>query len=330
MTSFMADQIRPVNIAQDLPAIADLIELCFGQTMDEDGWEYVRQLRQSARDARYLHWAVDLMESSTLPYAGFVYEENGRIIGNLTLIPLFHHKKRIFLIANVAVRPEARLQGIGRHLTQRAVEYIKSIHASACWLQVREDNPVAEHIYLAEGFIKRAFRTTWLIRPGNPVQTPGTDLQPGPLLVPDWKQTNAWLAAAYPDQLRWNLTIKPEKFRPGFTSWLDRLLRNDLLRTWAAYDNQKQVGALFWEPSRLFSDSFWLAASPEYERKVIETLLPSAILELRSKKPLSLNYPAEFNREAFETIGFDRHLTLTWMELPLPGQLDIDSHSISA
>lgn len=320
----MVDQIRPVNILKDLSAIADLIELCFGQTMDEDGWEYVNQLRQSARDTRYLHWALDKVDSPTLPYYGFVFEENGELLGNLTLIPFQQNYQKMFLIANVAVQPEARGQGIGSQLTRRAVAYAKSVHASSCWLQVREDNPIAEHIYLKIGFIKRALRTAWVARPGYPIALPGKTLQVGPLLSQDWKQTKAWLDSAYPLDLRWNLNLQPDRFRPGFPNWLGRFFRNTSLRSWAAYDQQKQVGALFWEPSRLFADTLWLAASPDAEAEVIQTLLPVAFYDLRARKPLSLNYPASSHRETLERIGFERHLTLTWMELPLPGQLDQD------
>lgn len=316
------NHIRPVNIVRDLPAIADLIELCFGQTMDEDGWEYVRQLRQSARDARYLTWALGLMESDKIPISGFVYEENDVILGNLTLIPIHQPKRKMFLIANVAVRPEYRKRGIGRLLTQSAVNYAHDHQANSCWLQVRVDNPGAEHLYSTLGFIERARRTTWLYRPDEELGFPGADIQLGPLTMSVWGKTARWLDETYPASFRWNLTIKPERLRPGFTNWLDRVLRSEPMRSWAAYQNQQLVGALFWEPSRLFSDNLWLAADPQFEEQVTAALLPTAVMELRSRKPLGLNYPARVDPDYFLNTGFSHHLSLIWMEKPLTPPLE--------
>ena len=34
--------VRSMNMFRDLPAVADLIELCFADTMDNDGQRYIR------------------------------------------------------------------------------------------------------------------------------------------------------------------------------------------------------------------------------------------------------------------------------------------------
>ena len=111
--------IRKVNIRQDLLSVADLIEICFAQTLDEDGREYLRQLRWTARDMNYLSWLQGAAERIAPPLYGLVWEENGRIIGNLSLIPLNHNGKLIYLIANVAVHPDFRRQGIGPCLPRK-------------------------------------------------------------------------------------------------------------------------------------------------------------------------------------------------------------------
>ena len=74
--------IRPLNVLRDLPAVADLIELCFSSTMDNDGQRYLSDMRRASRDDSFLNWASHMTESATLPLMGFVWEQDGRIVGN--------------------------------------------------------------------------------------------------------------------------------------------------------------------------------------------------------------------------------------------------------
>jgi len=111
--------IRKMDISRDLNAVADLIEMCFPIQKDKDGQTYIKQMRQAARDMRYVRWLSTLAEIGESRSSGFVWEENGRIIGNLSLIPFQQGGQRIHLIANVAVLPEHRRRGIARALTQR-------------------------------------------------------------------------------------------------------------------------------------------------------------------------------------------------------------------
>src|SRR5512140_1249571 len=109
-----ASRIRKVNVGQDLLAVADLIEVCFATTLDEDGREYLRHLRSAARDASYLTLLQRAAERIASPLMGFVWEENNRVVGNLSLIPINRRGQSTFLIANVAVHPDYRGRGIGR------------------------------------------------------------------------------------------------------------------------------------------------------------------------------------------------------------------------
>lgn len=57
--------------------------------------------------------------------SGFVWEENGQIIGNLSLIPSTKGGRRVVVIANVAVHPDHRRRGIAHELTQRALQTLR-------------------------------------------------------------------------------------------------------------------------------------------------------------------------------------------------------------
>ncbi len=79
-------------------------------------------------------------------------------------------EKNIYLIANVAVRPEYRKRGIGRALTLAAMQHAKLHHADETWLHVRDDNPGAIGLYRSLGFEdSSAGLTGRLFQTGMPV-----------------------------------------------------------------------------------------------------------------------------------------------------------------
>src|SRR6185503_17019016 len=168
--------VRSLNVLRDLPHVADLIELCFSSTMDNDGQRYVNDMRRAGRDDGFLRWADHMAETTSLPLTGYVWEENSKIIGNASLIPFRDHGKRIYLVANVATHPDYRRRGIGRALTQRVMKQARDKNASAIWLHVRDDNPGAILLYRELGFQEIARRTTWQATPEPRLVSPDTDI----------------------------------------------------------------------------------------------------------------------------------------------------------
>ena len=71
------------------------------------------------------------------------------------------------MIANVATDPGFRRAGIGRALTERAMEGASQKAAQEVWLQVRDDNATAIRLYAELGFVERARRTTYRSRPAD-------------------------------------------------------------------------------------------------------------------------------------------------------------------
>ena len=58
--------LRPLSILRDLPAVADLIELCFSSTMDTDGRRYVQDMRRAGNDNSFVRWANRTVVMRTL------------------------------------------------------------------------------------------------------------------------------------------------------------------------------------------------------------------------------------------------------------------------
>ena len=105
------NQLRPFDVGRDLSAVADLVEACFAETLDTDGRRYVQQMHAAARNPRYLRWAATMADHVSMPLTGFVWEEHGQLVGNLSLIPftylgrrclarhqLFHRRRRFGLV----------------------------------------------------------------------------------------------------------------------------------------------------------------------------------------------------------------------------------------
>src|SRR5215210_3453697 len=144
--------VRPLNVIRDLSTVADLIELCFAPTMDNEGQRYLSDMRRASRDDSFLNWATHLAETTSLPLTGYVWEQDGHIVGNASLIPFRDKGKRVYLIANVAVHPAYRRRKIAQVLTQYAIEHARAEKTTAIWLHVRDDNPAAIKLYTNLGF----------------------------------------------------------------------------------------------------------------------------------------------------------------------------------
>lgn len=312
--------VRKVNIRQDLLDVADLIELCFASTLDEDGRDYLRQLRWTARDASYLSWLQGAAERISMPLYGFVWEEGGHIVGNLSLIPIYRRGKIFYLIANVAVHPNFRRRGIGRQLTQTAVDHLRQRGIDSAWLQVRDDNPGAQNLYRSLGFVECARRTTWQSGATPPflLRHNHSSITVHPRRGEDWPQQLAWLRRAYPPEVAWNLPINLASFRPSAWNALLTYLRGDRQQHWTAWQGDAPVGFLTWELAHASADVLWLAAPEQDDERAILALLP-AVRELLAhrQRPLTLNYAAERGGDAFLRAGFVHHQTLVWMKMDL-------------
>ncbi len=306
--------IRPIRTRQDLNAVADLVELCFADTMDADGREYLRHMRRVARDS--FGMGVNGLERLTLPIQGFVWEENERIIGNLTLISFMRYGRRYYLIANVAVHPDHRRKGIARRLTMTGLDFARNQGVDAAWLQVRNDNPGAFELYRSLGFVEQARRTLWMWEPSTFVRTTlPVGVHVGRRTNQDWQKQSAWLDEVYPDNISWNLPYSKERLKPGLLNSLVKFLNGERLLQLSARLGEHLVGVVSWEPSHMHADNLWLAVPRDRDDIAIRVLLPKLRVMLNAFRPLMVNFPTGRGVEAFQAVGFQPHNTLIWMNV---------------
>jgi ribosomal protein S18 acetylase RimI-like enzyme len=315
----ISPNLRPIDIRKDLAPIADLIELCFQEHLDADGRVYLEQMRRAARNSRYLTWAMST--KIQMPVSGYVWEDSGRITGNVSLMPVSKDGVRVYMIANVAVHPDYRRLGIGRVLTEQALAYCTGQGCRSAWLQVRDDNTGAGHIYTSLGFVERLRRATWIVDPTG--YTPPTNsnpaFKPGRRRASDWIQQAAWLDAIYPPGVRWNLPFRLDVFRPGIRQDIWRFFNDLYAHHWSVRRGRQLAGIVSWTPSHLAEDNLWLVTAPELEDETILSALPAAISSNITQRPLTLNYPAGRSDATLQAAGLEKQNTLIWMEKTLSG-----------
>ncbi len=306
--------LRRFDLRRDLLPVADLVELCFQDSLDVDGRRYIMQMRSTARHPQFLRWATGMADRMAMPFSGFVWEQDGQVVGNLSLIPMHSRGRRIFLIANVAVHPEHRRRGIARSLTEAALSHSAGQRADQVWLHVRSDNPGALALYSGLGFVEKYRRTTWH-GAGDWGQAAGP---PGVRIVPrrreHWPLQLAWLDRAHPTGLLWYLPLDLSLLQPGLFGWLRRLVKGDPPRMWAATENGRLLGVLAWVRSGSYSDRLWLAVEPQNGSRAIPGLMAVASREIRARKAVNLEYPTGWSEPALEEAGLEKHHTLIWMK----------------
>ena len=309
--------LRPFNARRDMNPAADLIEFCFGDSMDPDGKRYLSRMRAAAKDKGLDRWTSMANGHTSFPLTGFVWEEGGRIVGNLSMVSYFTPGRRIYLIANVSVYPEYRRRGIARALTEAALQKSRQRWAQAVWLQVRDDDPAAANLYASLGFKPRARRTTWNVKPEMLLgkSPPGTSVTPRKSR--QWSRQRIWLEQNYPEEIRWHLPLKIPALRPGLWGMMHRFFNETYIRQWAVQRGNRLLGVLTWQASHAHTDRLWLAAPPESEAAALESLLPFIRREQYLRRPVSLDYPAGRAVDALQLAGFKPKSTLLWMEAKL-------------
>jgi len=155
--------IRRLNPNRDLDAVADLVEDAFELKGDPEGAWVLHQMRAYARRAKSY---PDIFSPPGAP-EGFVWEANGKIVGNISIVKYFQGDARKVLIANVAVARDFRRRGIASALTRHALRFIGQQAQTEVWLQVRSENQAAIQMYGQLGFEFSSALSQWRCSPIN-------------------------------------------------------------------------------------------------------------------------------------------------------------------
>ncbi len=204
------DGLRPINLATDLASLAELLEICFGDTMDEAGSAVIREMRALSHASALVRMLNRLDRFLGEFQQGYVWIDEGRLVGNTTVTPANYPRSlgRGAIIANVAIHPDYRRRGMAQELVETSLDLIRRQGNQFAILNVEQSNDGARRLYERLGFRNERAFTRW--QRSSHQRTPQRLLNMPPLTL---RQPNEWRAEYALAEL-----VRPN--RQGGMGWL--------------------------------------------------------------------------------------------------------------
>ena len=316
-------KIRRVDARQDLIPIAELIQTCFATTLDDDGKRYIDYMRYLGENRLVLEHILAQRHRANI-FNGYVWLEEGRIIGNVTMTGMKKHGSFVQVLSNIAVIEKWRGTGIATQLTLKALDASKESGALEAWLQVREDNPGAIHMYKKLGFITKTIRSTWTTDRNKFQVNNNSDLLRTSYVEKvtraSWGQVTALLTNNYDTDVDWFFRFNPENHKPGLLKLIDNLFRIEQYENIGLYHRDTLNGVLLYVSGRMFGENAWLGTEDE---KSVENKLHQIFEFLFRKNQgisrIQMNLPAGKYEKPLCKSGFHEIHRLIWMSKDLLG-----------
>lgn len=164
--------LRRVQLHRDLGKIADLLEIAFGDTIDHAGMSAVREMRALAQLGPLLWIVARLDRGIRAMNQGYVWIDpaSRELVGNVSLYEAGFD--RIIVVANVAVHPDYRRQGIAQQMMEAAMQAALQHRAKEIQLQVDADNVGAQKLYEKLRFQRLGLFTHWQWFPDSFIEVP--------------------------------------------------------------------------------------------------------------------------------------------------------------
>lgn len=319
--------LRPVRLRQDLGAVADLIELAFGPTMDAGGRAAVREMRTLSRSGPILWFIAGLDSAVQALMRGFVWIDpiTGRLIGNVSIYPAGYDD--LWVIANVAVHPDFRRRGIAEEMMRASLDFAIQQKASGVALQVEADNDGAQRLYHKLGFRTLRGFTRWRRHPYFDPPLPLTHMPDITYLTHrEWKAEFALAEQLRPENLGgmgWLRPTQPREFRPKFSFGRALGIRHE--ERWVVRDSQAERLLATLRTDSRFGSTYTradLLVTPEYQGELEWPLLNFAIRNAADQhRGLLIEHPSDdenatlvFDENRFESVR--RLIHMLWTPSP--------------
>ncbi len=314
-TQHSDDGLRPVNIHKDAHQLIDLLQLVFGEQIKKGG-----QFQFPTIPSGIEGWWMSRSMIRRLP--GFVWEENGRIVGNATL--LTPKTRDRFLVANVAVHPDYRRRGIAHMMMQAVIEQVQAHQGAMILLQVVKENSAAIQLYQNLGFLRIGNMTVWQATPSQirELSKPDDKIRIIPLGRGDWQAAYALDMLCLSNDLNWPNLLSDDVYRRGLWQHIWDFVNGRQEENWIVKQSDGQIIGL----GSIISD--WGRAHqlkarihPAWQGQLEWTILAKLIRRLRYLSPRvtlfnHLDDDMVMNK-LLEDARFTQQRTLTHMRLDL-------------
>lgn len=310
--------VRPLNLSRDTSQVVRLLNLVFGPTMDQEGQHL---LDGSAVINPGVSFMTRLTQLAQGVPPGFVWEEDKRLVGNVSLVSSSLAGR--FLIANVAVHPDFRRRGIARSLMEAAVQAVEQKRGRAILLQVRDDNQEAIHLYQSLGFMIVGTMTAWHSSASRLNDLPVTMQGPAirPLRGSEWEAAiQLDRACCHPD-LDWPAPLAYDIYRSGFWRWFHNFVNGRQIETWVTSQQGQLTGLAQITAEFGRAHVLRLRIHPQWQTELTRPLLAKLLRRLgyMRYRSLTLEHPAqdETMNGLLRQAGFRAVRTLSTMKFEL-------------
>lgn len=277
--------VRRLNPLRDLAQVTSVIEEGFGPDLTEPGRRALKEMRFLSRLGPLLWWLVTASPDFREYHSGFVWLEEGQIVGSLHITRPGVYARRWF-ISNMAVRVAFRGRGIARALMEAALAWARKQGGEEVFLRVRRDNVVALSLYKSLGFQPLCEAIDLRLARVPPVRKATRDeISLAPYHPNQWPQVRELARAGIPAKLRW---LEPMRVT-DFSLSLDRRLADwwanltTGCKTWrlVAQHDQRIVAALAVKTAgHRGAHSLTLHIHPDYRGEIEEMLVTEALSRL--------------------------------------------------
>lgn len=324
--------LRPFNPLLDLRPTTELIELAFGEALDPVSRQMLREMSALAWLYGPFFWLLNATGSPLADsYGGYVWMEQGNIVGNIT-VHRRHGEKRGWFISNLAVHPDYRTKGIARGLMTAGLDLVRQKRAQRVSLEVRAGNVAARRLYDSLGFTQVDSVTRMRMDPLHPSR---------PILVDDygielvkrahWGKLLKLATQTLSPEAREIMPLKEDQYRPSplrqLVSYIGDLLNGRTTYRLAAVSGDELAAVATLRTGGLLRPhSLTLMVHPAHRHKVEEMLLTSALSTVESyryRALLAKIQPSyDFARDTLLRYGFVEEQTLDLLTLTLEDRLE--------
>ena len=313
--------IRPINLNTDIPGILRLLELVFGDSLHAEGRPMITSNDLAAQSPAIL-WR--LSPAAARLALGFVWEADGRIVGNVTVLTTEQPGR--YLVVNVAVHPEYRRQGIARQLMKQVENLVQQRRGSQILLQVVKQNSAALELYKSLQYINVGSMTNWstsvsrLRRLELNLDNAGPPIRE--LKRQEWREAYALDRQALHKDLHWPEQLKSDVYKMGLWASVVNFLNGRQTETWVTNNTQNRLVGLArinteWGQSHQLT----LRVHPSWQGRLERPLLAKLVRRLQqlSRRTVQIDHPDddELVNALLQEANFQPRRTLTHMRLDL-------------
>lgn len=315
---------------KDLRGVANLIEEAFADDLDRSGQSALRELRWLSYMKPILWWMVVFSSDHNDFLSGFVWEEDRKIVGNITVNRTAPGSRR-WLISNLAVAKNYRGRSIARGLMYAGIELVKEYNGTSVSLQVRSDNTPAKHLYESLNF--REISGTTYLRLNRIPRVERQNIPPPPKEVTirprrfdsiDARQSYQLASAAVPTEVQREWPLRQSRFRlDGQEQWLTnffhKIVGGGSAVYWVVENGHSFVATLNVQPGVLGKlHQVELIVHPDWRGYLEKPLIGRALNYLYRWRStgIALKHPADHTQaiQAYKEWGFEESQTLIWMK----------------